>query len=188
MSSDSQNVTVLLRRWRAGDKAALDELMPVVYAELRRSAARYLYIERSGHTLQPTALVHEAYLRLMDTDVDWQDRAHFYAITARVLRRVLVEYARSRGRLKRGGSALRVPIEEIDLVNPNATEIITDVDDALQRLSAVDSRKSEILQLLYFGGLTYEETAAALDISPATVHRELALAKAWLHREMAPGE
>jgi RNA polymerase sigma factor (TIGR02999 family) len=184
MASDSQNVTVLLRRWRGGDKAALDQLMPVVYDELRHFASRQLWKERPGHTLRPTALVNELYLRLMDADVDWQDRAHFYAIAARVLRRVLVEYARSHGRQKRGGSAVRVPIEEIDLADPNATELISDVDDALQRLSEFDSRKAEILQLLYFGGLTYEETAAALDISPATVHRELVLAKAWLHREL----
>jgi RNA polymerase sigma factor (TIGR02999 family) len=186
MSSDSQNVTQLLQRWRSGDKRALDELMPLVYDDLRRSAARYLYAERPGHTLQATALVHEAYVRLIEADIDWQDRAHFYAIAARVLRRVLVEYARTHSRKKRAGDKVRIPFDEVDLVDPDAGEIISDVDDALRRLAAVDSRKSDILQLLYFGGLTYEETAAALDISPATVHRELTLAKAWFQREMAP--
>jgi len=185
MSLEACNVTVLLRRWRSGDQQALDGLVPLVYDELRRLAARCLYAERPGHTLPATALVHEAYLRLIDVDVEWQDRAHFYALSARILRRILVEYARSHNRQKRGGDAVKVPLEDAVAVGPEASSTVLELDEALQRLAALDARKSEVVQLLYFGGLTYEETAAALEISPATVHRELKLAKAWLHREMA---
>jgi RNA polymerase sigma factor (TIGR02999 family) len=145
-----------------------------------------LYSERPGHTLRATALVHEAYLRLADAEVDWQDRAHFFAIAARVMRRILVEYARAHTRHKRGSGQVHVPLDEAVVVGPEAAAIVEDLDEALERLAAIDARKSEIVQLLFFGGLTYEETAAALDISPATVHRELKLAKAWLLREMLP--
>ena len=186
MPRDSQSVTKLLERWRGGDPRALDELVPVIYSELRRLAGRCLYSERPAHTLHATALVHEAYLRLVDAKVEWQDRAHFYAIAARVMRRILVEYARAHTRHKRGGGIPPISLDEAVLVGPQAAAIVEDLDDALKRLAKVDSRKSEILQLLFFGGLTYEETAAALNISPATVHRELKLAKAWLLREMEP--
>jgi RNA polymerase sigma factor (TIGR02999 family) len=185
MSADPQNVTILLQQWRGGDQHAFDELMPVVYEELRRLASRCLYAERPGHTLRATELVHEAYMRLMDADIGWQDRAHFYAVAARVLRRILVDYARSHNRQKRGGGEESVPLDEALVVGPEATAIVLALDEALQRLAVLDQRKSEIVQLLFFGGLTYDETAAALDISAATVHRELKLAKAWLHREMA---
>ncbi len=188
MLPDRQDVTRLLQQWRGGNQEALDQLMPVVYDELRRLAKRCLYSERPGHTLRATALVHEAYLRLMDADVGWQDRAHFYAVAARVLRRILVEYARSHTRQKRGGGEEMVPLDEAMVVGPQAASTVLDLDEALQRLNVLDPRKSEIIQLLFFGGLTYEETAAALDISPATVHRELKLAKAWLHRELAEGQ
>jgi RNA polymerase sigma factor (TIGR02999 family) len=186
VSADPQNVTVLLQQWRGGDQRALDQLMPVVYDELRRLAKRCLYAERPGHTLRATELVHEAYMRLMDADVGWQGRAHFYAVAARVLRRILVEYARSHNRQKRGGGEAPITLDETLVVCPEAASIVLQLDEALQRLAALDPRKSEVLQLLFFGGLTYEETAAALDVSPATVHRELKLAKAWLHRELAP--
>lgn len=188
MSPDRQDVTRLLQQWRGGNHEALDELMPVVYDELRRLAKRCLYSERPGHTLRATALVHEAYLRLMDADIGWQDRAHFYAVAARVLRRILVEYARAHGRQKRGGGEEPVPLDEAMVVGPEASSTVLELDDALQRLSTLDPRKAEIIQLLFFGGLTYEEAAAALDISPATVHRELKLAKAWLHRELAESQ
>ncbi|HUK43060.1 MAG TPA: sigma-70 family RNA polymerase sigma factor [Candidatus Bathyarchaeia archaeon] len=188
MSPDRQDVTRLLQQWRGGSHEALDQLMPVVYDELRRLAKRCLYSERPGHTLRATALVHEAYIRLMNADVGWQDRAHFYAVAARVLRRILVEYARSHSRQKRGGGEEMVPLDEAVLVGPQAASTVLDLDEALERLAALDPRKSEIIQMLFFGGLTYEETAAALDISPATVHRELKLAKAWLHRELAQGQ
>jgi len=188
MSPDRQDVTRLLQQWRGGNREALDQLMPVVYEELRRLAARCLHSERPGHTLRATALVHEAYLRLMDADIGWQDRAHFYAVASRVLRRILVEYARTRGRQKRGGGEEMVPLDEAVVVGPEAASTVLDLDEALQRLAALDPRKSEIVQLLFFGGMTYDETAAALEISPATVHRELTLAKAWLHRELAQGQ
>ena len=177
---------MLLKQWGGGDPRALDELMPIVYNELRHLANRCLYSERPSHTVRATALVHEAYLRLFDAEVDWQDLAHFYAIAARVMRRILVEYARAHTAHKRGSGNLPVPLDEAVVVGPQATAIVEDLDEALERLTAIDARKSEIVQLLFFGGLTYEETAAALHISPATVHRELKLAKAWLLREMQP--
>jgi RNA polymerase sigma factor (TIGR02999 family) len=188
MSPDRQEVTRLLQQWKAGDSEALDQLMPIVYDELRRLAARCLRSERQGHTLRATALVNEAYLRLMDADVGWQDRAHFYAVAARVVRRILVEYARQHGRQKRGGGEIPIPLDEAVMVGPEAASTVLDLDEALQRLATLDARKSEIIQLLFFGGMTYDETAAALDISPATVHRELKLAKAWLHRELAESQ
>lgn len=188
MSPDRKEVTALLQQWRGGDREALDELMPIVYAELRRLAGRCLRSDRREHTLRATALVHEAYLQLMDADVGWQDRAHFYAVAARILRRILVQYARTRNRQKRGGGEAPIALEEAVLVAPEAASTVLELDEALQRLSELDPRKSDIIQLLFFGGLTYDETAAALEISPATVHRELKLAKAWLHREMAQSE
>ncbi len=188
MSADRQDVTNLLQQWRGGNHEALDQLMPIVYDELRRLAGRCLQSERPGHTLRATALVHEAYIRLMDADVGWQDRAHFYAVAARVVRRILVEYARSHSRQKRGGGEEVIPLDEAVIVGPEAASTVLELDEALQRLAALDERKSDIIQLLFFGGLTYDEAAAALDISPATVHRELKLAKAWLHRELTESQ
>ena len=147
-------------------------------------AARLLSAERPGHTLPATALVHEAFFRLADANVTWQNRAHFYAITARILRRVLVEHAKTKRRQKRGGGAEKVTLDEALMIGPDTPQIVTDLDEALNRLSLQDERKSDIIQLMFFGGLTYDEIAEALDISPATVHRELKLAKAWLHREL----
>jgi len=178
-------VTRLLQEWRDGNSQALDELVPYVYSELRRIAGRLLTQERPGHTLSATALVHEAFFRLVDADIAWQNRAHFYAIAARVLRRVLVDHAKSRRREKRGGGIERIPLDEALVIGSEASKIVLDLDEALNRLAKHDLRKSEIVQLLYFGGLTYEETAEALSISPATVNRELKLAKAWLYRELA---
>jgi RNA polymerase sigma factor (TIGR02999 family) len=192
MQAQPQDVTRLLQQWRSGDQAALDELIPVVYDELRRLAGRCLHAERPDHTLRATALVHEAYMRLVGTDVGWQDRAHFYAVAAKVLRQILVEYARTRSRQKRGGGETPLRLDETLegslLLAPEADSTVVHLDEALQRLALLDARKSEVLQLLYFGGLTYDETAAALEISPATVHRELKLAKAWLYRELAPAK
>ncbi len=188
MSPDRQDVTKLLQQWRGGNHEALDQLMPIVYNELRRLSARCLQSERPGHTLRATALVHEAYLQLMDADIGWQDRAHFYAVAARVVRRILVQYARTHGRQKRGGGEESIPLDEAVVVGPETASTVLDLDEALQRLAVLDQRKSEIIQLLFFGGLTYDETATALDISPATVHRELKLAKAWLHRELAQSQ
>jgi len=184
MPPDQQLVTQLLQQWGSGNKAALDELMPVVYEQLRKLAGRCLRAERPDHTLRATALVNEAYLRLVDADVAWQDRVHFFAVSARLLRRILVDHAKAHNREKRGGGAEKISLDEAVLVGPQATGGIVELDEALQRLATHDQRKSELIELLFFGGLTYDETAAALNISPATVHRELKMAKAWLHREL----
>ena len=170
-----------------GDRQAAEQLLPLVYDELRRLAARKLAHESPGQTLQATALVHEAYLRLVDADVAWQDRVHFFAVSARLLRRILVDHAKAHNRDKRGGGAEKLSLHEAILVGPQAAGGIVELDEALQRLAVHDQRKSELIELLFFGGLTYDETAAALKISPATVHRELKMAKAWLHRELTQG-
>ena len=152
MATDRKLVTRLLHEWRSGNRQALDELTPLVYDELRRLAARSLYAERPDHTLRATALVHEAYMRLVSANVDWQDRGHFYAVAARMVRRILVEYARANNRGKRGGGADRVPLDEGVAVTPEAAEIVVELDDALDRLAKLDERKSDIVQLIYFGG------------------------------------
>ena len=181
---DSRLVTRLLHRWTNGDKAALDELMPLVYGQLRRLAANCLNAEQSQHTLRATALVHEAYLRLVDSELAFNDRVHFYAVAARVLRHILVDHARAAHRHKRGGDAVKLSLDEAILVGAGSPRGILDLDDALKSLADRDPRKSQIVELLFFGGLTYDETAAALHISPATVHRELSMAKAWIRREL----
>ncbi|MGA7401607.1 MAG: ECF-type sigma factor [Candidatus Sulfotelmatobacter sp.] len=187
VSPDRQAVTRLLRQWSSGNKQALDQLMPVVYDQLRRLASNCLRAERPDHTLRATALVHEAYVRLVDSEVAWEDRVHFFAVSARMLRRILVDHAKSNNRKKRGGEFEQIPLDEAVLVGPRSDKGIVELDDALQRLAAQDQRKSELIELLFFGGLTYDEAAAALKISPATVHRELTLAKAWLYRELGHG-
>jgi RNA polymerase sigma factor (TIGR02999 family) len=161
--------------------------MPVVYDQLRKLASNCLRAERPDHTLRATALVHEAYVRLVDSDVAWQDRVHFFAVSARMLRRILVDHAKSRNRDKRGGEFEKIPLDEAVMVGPQSDKGIVELDDALKRLATQDQRKSELIELLFFGGLTYDEAAAALKISPATVHRELILAKAWLYRELSQG-
>ncbi len=186
-SPDRQLVTQLLHEWSGGNKQALDELMPVVYDQLRKVAANCLRSERPDHTLRATALVNEAYMRLVDSNVAWQDRVHFYALSARILRRILVDHAKSNNRHKRGGKLEKIPLDEAVLVGPQADRGIVELDEALQRLALHDQRKSELIELLFFGGLTYDEAAAALKISAATVHRELTLAKAWLYRELGTG-
>ncbi len=176
-------VTRLLSDWRGGREAALGELMPVVYDELHRIAQRYMRRENAGHTLQPTAVVNEAYLKLIDAEVDWHDRVHFYAVAARLMRRALVDHARARNRAKRGGGATVICLNE-EVVGQPAPEVdVVELDDALRRLAEVDARKSAVVEMHYFGGLNYDETAAALGISAATVDRDLRMAKAWLHRE-----
>lgn len=186
-SPDPRIVTQLLQQWSSGNKQALDELMPVVYDQLRKLAANCLRSEQPHHTLRATALVNEAYMRLVGANVSWQDRVHFFAVSARILRRILVDHAKSNNRQKRGVDFEKIPLDEAILVGPHADRGIVDLDEALQRLAVQDSRKSELIELLFFGGLTYDEAAAALKISPATVHRELTLAKAWLYRELGPG-
>jgi RNA polymerase sigma factor (TIGR02999 family) len=179
-----QQVTRLLREWGGGSKEALDQLMPLVYNQLRKLASRCLAAEGPHHTLRATALVNEAYLRLVASDVSFNDRAHFFALAARLLRRILVDHARAQGRQKRGAGAERITLEEAVLAGPVQPDLVN-LDEALDRLAALDKRKSEVVELLFFGGLTYDETAAALRISPATVHRELTMAKAWLYHELA---
>jgi RNA polymerase sigma factor (TIGR02999 family) len=183
---EGHDVTGLLSAWSAGDASALDRLMPIVYEELRARARGQLAGEQAGHTLQPTALVHEAFLRLVDAGVPWRDRAHFYHVAARAMRRVLVDHARSLRRQKRGGAAMRVSLDAEQLALPEGDVDIVALDEALDRLAEVDERKARVVELHYFAGLNYDETAAALDISPATVHRDLRLAKAWLRREVRP--
>ena len=187
MANEPESVTRLLREWGAGNKSALDELMPVVYDQLHRLAAKCLRAERPNHTLRATALVNEAYLRLVDANVDWQDRVHFFAISARILRRILVDHAKANRSQKRGGGEEKLQFDEAVMVGPQGEAGVIELDLALQRLAEHDRRKSEIIELLCFGGLTYDEAAAALNISPATVHRELKMAKAFLHRELRQG-
>jgi len=185
MAPEQQLVTQLLHQWQGGNKEALDQLMPLVYDQLRKLASRCLYSERPEHTLRATALVNEAYLRLVDSNAAFNDRVHFYAVAAKMLRHILVDHAKAQNRQKRGGGAEKLPIEEAVLVGPAPTPGIVELDDALNLLAVNDKRKSDIVEMIFFGGLTYEEVAAALEISPATVHRELKMAKAWLHRELA---
>jgi RNA polymerase sigma-70 factor (ECF subfamily) len=177
-------VTRLLQESRNGSKEAFDQLVPHVYDKLRQLAAGSLRGEGASHTARATSLVHEAYLRLAGADVDWQNRMHFYAVAAQVMRRILVDHAKAKNRDKRGGGAQRVTLDEAVLVQPDIPNTVLDLDDALKRLAARDPRKSQIVEMLFFGGMTYDETAGALQISPATVHRELKLAKAWLYREL----
>lgn len=178
-------VTRLLKEWGAGSKQALDQLMPLVYDQLRTLAARCLASERPGHSLRATDLVNEAYVRMVHSEPDFNNRVHFFAVAARLLRHILVDHARAQNRQKRGAGAERLTLDEAVIVGPSAPAGILELDEAMERLAVQDKRKSEIVELLFFGGLTYDETAAALQISPATVHRELKLAKAWLHRELA---
>jgi RNA polymerase sigma factor (TIGR02999 family) len=177
-------VSDLLQRWRNGESGALDQLMPRVYGELHALARRQLQGERSDHTLQTTALVHEAYLRLVGSDVHWEGRVHFLAVAAQTMRRVLVDHARSRSRQRRGGGIRVVSIDDANPVAPEPAMDLIVLDEALDRLAAFDGRKARAAELHYFGGMSYDETAAALGVSAATVHRELRVAKAWLYREL----
>ena len=176
---------MVLKDWSGGNRASADELLALVYDELRRIAARYLRKERSGHTLQPTALVHEAYMKLIDiSDINWQDRAHFFAVSANVMRHILVDHARAKLAEKRGGDAERIALEDaISLSNEPNVDLLA-VDEALKELAEFDEQQSRIIELRFFGGLTIEETAHVVGISPATVKREWAMAKAWLHRKL----
>ncbi len=178
----ASEVTTLLRNWRSGDARALDELTPLIYDDLRRIAARYLRSERSGHTLQATALVNESFARLSESEPSFNDRAHFFAIAARTMRHILTDYGRARRSQKRGGGIAPITLQEERVALP-ATDIV-DVDDALNKLAEIDERKADVLVLHFFGGMTYEETAEALGVSPATVDRDLRLAKAWLANEL----
>lgn len=182
----SQEVTELLLAWNSGDAAALDKLMPLVYDELHRLAHRYLSGERAGHMLQTTALVNEAYLRLIDASrVQWQNRAHFFAVSAQLMRRVLVDFARARQYQKRGGGAQQVSLEEALVVSVDRGDELIALDDALTTLATADERASQVVELRFFGGLSIEETAEVLSISPETVKRDWSWAKVWLLRELS---
>jgi len=185
MVTSSQEVTRLLADWRGGDHSALDKLMLLIYDELRVLARRYMKRERGGHTLQTTALVNEAYLRLLgQQEADWQNRAHFFAVAAWVMRHLLVDHARSRRYARRGGSALRITLDEAVAASPEASVDLLALNEALSRLNAMDERMCRIVELRYFSGLSVEETAEVLGVSAITVKREWLKAKAWLYREL----
>jgi RNA polymerase sigma factor (TIGR02999 family) len=172
--------------WGNGNQAALDQLIPLVYTELRQLARRYMSRERSGHTMQTTALIHEAYLRLVDQNqVRWENRAHFLGIAARLMRQILIEHARRHTRAKRGGGAGTIALDEAAIVSQTRAAELLALDDALERLAAIDPRKSRVVELRFFGGLSVEEAAIVLNVAPNTVLRDWRLAKAWLHREIS---
>lgn len=190
MQSDApQQVTDLLARWRSGDRKALDALMPLVYEELRQLARHYLRLERPDHTLQSTALVHEAFVRLVGQNPpEWKDRTHFYGVAARLMRQILVDHARAHGAAKRGGTSVKLTLDE-GLVQSKALDLdILALDEALNKLTKVDSQQCQIVELRFFSGLSIEDTAELLGISPATVKRSWTTARAWLFREMKRGE
>ena len=193
MTVNADDLTGLLIEWGQGDKAALDRLTPLVYDEIRRIAHRYVQREREGQTLQTTALVNEAYLRLAGSaNIDWQNRAHFYAVTAQVMRRILIDHARRRQYVKHGGETERVPFEvaisEVGLMSqPRAAELLA-LDEALDELARLDPRKSRVVELRYFGGLSLEETAKVLEVSLMTVRRDWRAAKAWLYKKVMSDE
>ena len=183
------HVTALLKAWSAGDHTALDRLVPLVHNELRRLARRYMGRERAGHTLETTALINEAYIRLVEAKaINWQSRAHFFGISARLMRQVLVDFARERGYRKRGGGEKRVPLDEALLIADAPDEDLVALDQALAALADVDPRKSRAIELRFFGGLSIEEAALVLEVSPETVKRDCRLAKAWLLRWLTEHE
>jgi RNA polymerase sigma factor (TIGR02999 family) len=184
-----QEVTQLLVELGKGNDAALDQLLPLVYAELRRMARRYMGMQNPGHTLQPTALIHEAYVRLIgNSDKQWVNRAHFFGVAAKSMRHVLVDHARAHRTAKRGGQRPAVPLEEAIVISGERREEILALDDALTDLAKLNPRQSSVVELRYFGGLSVEETAEALHVSPETVMRDWRAAKAWLYKELARGE
>jgi RNA polymerase sigma-70 factor, ECF subfamily len=184
-SSRSVEITRLLKRWNGGDRAAFDSLVPLVHGELKRMARHYMLRERAGNSLQTTALVNEAYIRLVEAEgVDWQDRAHFFAVSGQMMRRILVDAARMRIADKRGGVAVRVNLDEIPEIGTHRASELIALDDALNALGEVDPRKVTVIEMRFFGGLSVEEASAVLKISPQSVMRDWKLAKAWLQREL----
>jgi RNA polymerase sigma-70 factor, ECF subfamily len=187
-ATQTADITRLLRAWGSGDAAALEQLVPLVYRELRRLARRRMRAENPGGTLQTTALVNEAYLRLVGvTNMAWQDRVHFFAVSAQIMRRILVDAARSRISARRGGAAPRLNLDENVDTSPQRARKLIALDDSLNALAQIDPRKARVIELRFFGGLSVEETAGVLKISPQSVMRDWKLAKAWLHREMGAG-
>jgi RNA polymerase sigma-70 factor (ECF subfamily) len=186
-TSPGEDVSTLLRAWSDGDQSALDKLAPIVYDELRRLAGHYMSRERTGHSLQATALVNEAYLRLVDYKrMRWENRAHFFAVSAQLMRRILVDHAR-RHNLKRGGGVQHVALEDSAIVGGGRAENLVVLDDAMQALARIDPRKAQVVELRFFGGLSVEETAEVLKVSAVTVMRDWSTARAWLYREMSGG-
>lgn len=186
MKYSSEQITTLLQAWGHGDTTALEQLLPLVYDELHRLARAYLRGERPGHTLQTTALINEAYLKLVGQPAKhWQNRAHFFGVAAQAMRHILVDYARAHQYAKRGGGAQAVSLEEAMTIAPERAAEVVALDDALQELAKVDPRKSQVVELRYFGGLSVEETATVLKVSAVTVMRDWSMAKAWLHRELS---
>ena len=184
-----QNITQLLVAWTAGDQSALNKLAPLVEAELHRLARLYLKREHPGHTLQTTALVNEAYLRLIDwKNVQWQNRAHFFGVSAQLMRRILVDHARRQRYLKRGGQAMKISLDEAKIGSAERAKDLVALDEALTRLAAIDPRKSQIVELRFFGGLSVEETAEGVKVSPRTVKRDWSLARACLYSELGENE
>ncbi len=185
--SESEAITNLLHRWRDGDAAASDHLLPLVYQQLHALAARYMKGERGNHTLRATALVNEAYLKLAAShSLPFQDRIHFFAVAARVMRRILVDHARTRNRAKRDAGFQALTLDENLIAGPQTSTQMEALDEALTRLEAAQPRKCRVIEMIYFGGLTYEEAASALGVSELTIHRDLKFAKAWLQAELAP--
>jgi RNA polymerase sigma factor (TIGR02999 family) len=184
---NTNDISRLLRAWSDGDQSALNGLTPIVYEELRRLARHYMERERPGHTLQTTALVNEAYMRLVDYKrMQWQDRAHFFAVAAQVMRRILVDHARSHN-IKRGAGVQHVALDDVAVVNGDRTGDLVALDDAMNALARLDPRKVQIIEMRFFGGLSVEETAEVLKVSPATVRRDWSIAKFWLYRELGGG-
>jgi RNA polymerase sigma factor (TIGR02999 family) len=186
MQESAQNITQLLKDWGEGNQQVLDDLMPMVYDELRRQAARHLRKERPNHTLQTTALIHEAYLKLIGQEVNWQNRSHFFAIASQAMRRILVDHARTRHREKRGGIGENLPLEEALAAGAEGTRLdLVELDEALTRLAKLDERQAKIVELRYFSGLSIDETADVLGVSNSTVRADWTMAKAWLKNEIA---
>lgn len=185
--STAHSVSLLLEQWNSGDQEALDKLMPLIYEELRKMAKRYMRQQNPGHTLQTTALIHEAYLRMVkQKEKHFENRAHFFGIAAQAMRHILVDYARSRHTAKRGGDARTISLEEAALVTQDRAAELVAFDDALKELETLSTRQSRVVELRYFGGLTVDETATVLAVSPDTVMRDWSMAKTWLHRALSP--
>ncbi|HEY3839189.1 MAG TPA: ECF-type sigma factor [Bryobacteraceae bacterium] len=187
MSEEIRSKAQWLQAWQAGDTASMEQVFPLVYDELRRLAARHLRSERSEHTLAPTALVHEAYLRLAAGDKHWEDQKHFFAVAAIVMRRILVDHAKERHRQKRGGNAAKLSLEEAVAISDTPDPRILLIDEALDKLARIDERKAKIIEMLFFGGLTFDEVSDTLGLSHSTLHREVRFAKSWISREISSG-
>ncbi len=181
----AQEITQILDDWKNGDESAVDRLFPFVYDELKKRAKAYLQNERNNHTLQPTALVNEAYLRLVDVNnIDWQNRVHFFAVASNIMRRILVEHARALNAQKRGGNHAKIPLDDIQIsIKKNANELLN-IDEALKKLSEIDERKSLVVEMKFFGGMNQKEIASYLDVAPRTIQRDWKFAKLWLYREL----